>query len=166
MLELPRLLLGRWLPSSHEHAQAQTAMTRAIIDPVSRARLGIVRSRPRAWPRWLDRETWDIYETDDESLLCTIRAPWWLAWASEVYDAEERRVAIVRGAEILDGLGRLIATIQMDTRGGPGKFLARDGMVLAEWVCSGDEVLLQFSAAVASQPFAKMALLGAFLCQG
>ena len=163
MLELPRLLVGPWLPRPEERSQPDMLPTRAVIDPASRARLGIVRQRPRGWPRWLDRDTLEVCETEDESLLCTIRAPWWLAWTTEIFDAEERRVASVRGSEILDGLGRLLATMQADQARGQGSFVARDGVKLADWQACGEEVLLQFSEAVANQPFVKMSLLGTLL---
>jgi hypothetical protein len=163
MLELPRLLVGPWVPAPDERAQPETAATRAILDPAARARLGIVRERPRGWPRWLQRESLEVCETEDDSLLCTIRAPWLLAWATEIYDAEDRRVASVRGGEILDGLGRLVAVVQGDEAGTRGTFVARDGAKLADWQASGEEILLQFSELVAPQPFVKMALLGALL---
>jgi hypothetical protein len=154
MLERQRLLIGPWL-ASHEP-------TRAVSDSASHARLGIVRRRPRGW---LHRETLEVCETEDESLLCSIRIMpwWWLGCVSEVYDAEERRIAILRGADVQDGLGRLLAHVTESDDGRSGAFVAGDVTTLAEWTVNGEEVSLQFSEALASQPFAKMALLGEIL---
>ena len=154
MLERQRLLIGPWEESPQP--------TRSVFDAASHGRLGIVRRRPRVWFR---RETLEICETEDESLLCSIRLMpwWWFGCVSEVYDAEERRIAILRGAAIQDGLGRLLADVTEEGAGRGGKFIGRDLTMLAEWAVSGEEVSLQFSEALASQPFAKMALLGEVL---
>jgi hypothetical protein len=156
MLERQRLLIGPWIEIPEP--------TRAVLDPASGARLGIVRRRSG---RWLRCETLEVYETEDESLLCCIRLmPWW--WPGSVgqaYDAEERRVAIVRGAAVHDGQGRLVAHVTEEDDGRSGAFVAGDGTSLAEWTQNGEEVSLQFSEALTSQPFAKMALLGEILCR-
>jgi len=171
MLELPGLLLGPWTPPRDAPAaerQTAPAPTRVVLDPVSRRRRGVVRRRARPWLRWLGREVLEIYETEseDESLLCKVCAPWWLTWAWEVYDAEDRRIAVARGPEILDGFGRPLAVLRWVEEGRVRKFLAVEGVELGEWIATGEETLLRFSAAVASQPFTKMALLGVLLCQG
>jgi len=161
MLEQSSLLLGAWVPPSAGSQEASP--TRAVLEPVSRVRLGFVRRRHPPWSRWLGRQALDIYEAQDESLLSTVLAPWWLQRAWEVYDAEERRVAIVRGPEVLDGFGRPLALLHQEEKGRVTKFLTTEGVELGEWIVTGEEALLQFAPAVVSQPFAKMALLGVLL---
>jgi hypothetical protein len=163
MLEHPGLLLGPWqAPAGNARPESRT---RTVIDPVSRARLGMVRRRPPSWPHWLGREALEVYETDDESLLCTIWAPWWLSWSWEVYDADDRRVASIRSAQLRDALGRPLAALQPADNEHSRKLVTEAGVELGEWSVSGDEILLQFAPALANEPLARMAFLGMVLCQ-
>jgi len=168
MLELAGLLIGPWVP--WEDAGGTSTLTgpgpaRAVLDAVSRARVGLVRQRARTWPGWLGRKELVVCEAEDESLLCTVRGPWLLSWAWEVHDAEERRVAVVRGPEILDGFGRPLALLQPAAMGRAGKLLEAGGKELGEWAVREGETLLQFSSTLTSEPLVKMALLGVLLSQ-
>jgi hypothetical protein len=160
MLEHPGLLLGPWQPTP-AGAASPASLTRLVIDPVSRARLGIVRRRAR--PRWLGREALEVYETDDESLLCTVRAPWWLSWSWEVYDADDRRVATIRGTLLRDAMGRSLAALQPAETEHAQKLVTGAGVELGEVNVSVEETLVQFAPALANEPLARMAFLGMVL---
>jgi hypothetical protein len=169
MLEQAGLLLGAWTATTGAAPGALAVPARLVHDAATRRRLGVVRwrgGRPRNWVRWLGREALEVYETEDESLLCTVQTPWLLTWVWEVYDADGRRVAVVRGPEILDGFGRRLAVRHTAADGRGDRFLMADGVELGEVSVVGADTLLQFGATVADQPFAKMALLGAILCEG
>ena len=171
MLEQQGLLLGPWAPPAGTRGAGRhgAAAARAVLDASTRSRLGVVRQRGgggRLWLRWLGRQSLEVCEAEDESLLCTVLSPWWLARVGEVYDADERRVAVVHGPRVLDGYGQLLADFRTSAQGGRGRFVAPEGVELGQVITAGAETILQFSAAVAEQPFAKMALLGAVLCRG
>jgi hypothetical protein len=170
MLEHAQLLLGPWVPAPEaipSFARGAPFSVRMLLDPSTRVRLGIVKRREgRRWPGWLGRQTLEVYETPDESLLCHVYAPWLLARGWEVLDADERRVASIRGQEILDGHGLPVATFRPAANDRTGKYLGLDGTEFAELTAAGADTLLQFSWSLASRPLVKMALLGAALCRG
>jgi hypothetical protein len=165
MLEQQGLYLGPWADAP---ARGGNGPTRPVCDLATRRPLGFVRQRGGgwAWLRWLGGQTLEVYEAQDESLLCTVQTPWWLARVGEIYDADQRRVAVVHGVRLLDGFGRFLAEFRPGRDGRGGVFVAADGGELGELTVAGPERTLRFGAPIADQPFAKMALLGAVLCQG
>jgi hypothetical protein len=169
MLEQPGLVLGPWVspagtPGASRHGDRAS---RAVLDPTTRDRLGVVRRRWSAgwpWVRWLGRQTLAVYEAEDESLLCTVQTPSWLMRIGEVFAADERRIAILHGPRVLDWYAQPLAEFRPTAGSRLGRFVATDGLDLGQLTKAGLDTILQFSPAVAEQPFVKMALLGATLC--
>jgi hypothetical protein len=160
MLERPGLVLGPWGPPD---APGDAAPRRAVLDAATGEPLGFVRQAapgPR-WLRWLAPVVFEVYETEDASLLCTVRAPSWSRRAWEVQDSEGRRVASVVRAVVLDAEGARQAVL----RGSPdgGIFCNPSGLELASFARTAAGTTLRFAPAVEGHPFARMALLGATL---
>ena len=90
MLERPALLLRPWEPATRPHR------SRVILDARTGDALGVARELPISWPvglRWLAGTALAVYETEDESLLCTVRRLWrWDArpvWGTRDADGHE-----------------------------------------------------------------------------
>jgi hypothetical protein len=86
MLEYPTLLLLPWASSR-----------RLILDAASDTPVGFVWVRPPGWGRWLSRQgqlgrIWEIHETEDEPLLCTLQRSWWSARRWVVADADGHEI--------------------------------------------------------------------------
>jgi hypothetical protein len=160
MLERPGLLLDPW------EAEGGTAR-RAVRDAATGEALGFVaRSAPAPrWLRWLKGDVLEVYETEDASLLCTLRGPSFGRRAWEVCDSEGRRVATVLPAVLLDAEGRPQARRQGRADGGAA-YRNAAGLELATLAPAGRGLVLTFAAAVEGNPFARMALLGAALAEG
>jgi hypothetical protein len=111
--------------------------------------------------RWLVRRTWQVLETEDESLLLTVSAPWGLIRPWQVHDAEERLVCSILAGAIYDTAGRCRA----HARGGPGtiQLLDRAKTELAAAAFTDRGLELRFAPQVEADPYAKMAILGAAL---
>jgi hypothetical protein len=160
MLEQRALLFGPWQPAE------AGVWTQPVLDRVSRQRLGFVRHRTGIrWPllRWLGRETLEVFETEDASLLCSVHRPRGLSWCWEVRDADERRVGQVYRRLVLDGVGRRLALVVWPSSGSSGRFLTPQDAEIGTFARLDEGTCLTFAPALDNSPFARMALLGAVL---
>jgi hypothetical protein len=108
------------------------------------------------------RSVLEVFETEDESLLCTLACPWLVVRGWEVSDADEHLVGTVRGCLILDRIHHLLASVDR-TEGSGHRFLSPDGYELG-WLNPGaGDDQLDFAEHLAGDPFAKMMLLAAAL---
>lgn len=188
MLERQGLIIGPWqhrhkademsaAPGSQAAVETQpvssSVRVRCIFDAATRTALGVVRSRPRpGWflVRWLTRQTWDVLETEDESLLLSVVCPWGWVQPWEVYDAEDRLVCSIHKGEIFDSSGQLRARLVRYSQTefeheetGKQQFISADKVELAWLQTVPDGIELIYTDIVRDDPFAKMALLGAAL---
>jgi hypothetical protein len=165
MLEQRGLLLGPWRQAEAGPGAAR-GRTRPVTDLDGGRPLGFVRLLPGLdWPllRWLSRPSFEVYETEDASLLCTAARLRGLPWCWEVRDAEERRVAVVYRRLVLDGAGRRLAAVAWLAGAGPARFLGPRGAELGSCRAGPGWTALTFAACLAQAPFTRMALLGATL---
>jgi hypothetical protein len=159
MLEQQTLLLRPWEPGP----RPQDGPRRAVLAADTGAALGSVRRAPAAagWAGWLLPPVLRVHEADDEPLLCTLQRFWYLGTLWEVREADGHLVATVRRRRVDDRWGRRLAVPEAGPEG--VRFRARSGTVLAEAALANGEARLTFAAALAGEPFVKMALLGAAL---
>lgn len=170
MLERPGLLLGLWQrPAPLAPGGPMQELYRPVLDAHSRQPLGLVRGkrsdRRPLW-RWLDRQVWQVLESEDESLLLTLYGPWSFLKPWEVHDAEERLVCTIAARAILDSAGDLRA--HWTGPGYSGQYSFRDARdrELAQVHTEPDGLELLFTVLIQDDPYAKMALLGAALVLG
>jgi hypothetical protein len=164
MLERQGLVLGPWGPAG---VAGEAGPRRPVLDAATGEPLGFLsRTDPGPrWLRWLLPVVLEAYETEDASLLCTLRGPTWGRRGWEVCDSEGRRVGVLVRAVLLDTDGRRQAVLQRTAAGG-GRFLSPGGLELAAFAPGERGTVLAFTPAVEGQPFARMALLGATLAAG
>jgi hypothetical protein len=160
MLERQGLVLGPWATPDTRPDQLRR---RVVLDAATGEALGFVtQAAPGTrWLRWLRPAVLEVYETEDASLLCTLRGPSLGRRVWEVQDAEGRRVATLSQAVVRDAEGRQQATLRKSARG--GTFFTPSGLELAAFTPSERGVVLTFAGALEGNPFARMALLGATL---
>jgi hypothetical protein len=154
MLEQSALLLRPWA------AGADGVRSRAVFDPTANTPLGLARTRSdsaRLWPRWLNRPALEVYETEDESLLCTVQRSWGWGPRWSVREADEQLVGSVRGPQVLDRLGRTLAVLHC------GRFVDSAGIELGRLERCGEGLRLSFAVWLEGDPFARMLLLAAAL---
>lgn len=157
MLEQVHLLIRR--------GEGETAWT--IVDAQSRRPLGLARWRPWAGPRWLSwlaLPTLDVFESDDEPLVFTVRRMWGLSSKWEVRDADGHRVASLRHGFVLDSSDQVWARIERSNNGTELQFVG-DSEALAHATRSDDGMHFVFAPGVESYPLVKMALLAAVLVE-
>jgi hypothetical protein len=159
MLEHGELVLRPW---ASVRAGGPAAPTRLIGAGRGGAVLGFAVRRPavgwRFWP-WSVPERFEVFETEDESLLLTATRGWANTW--KVRDAEERLVGQIRGDFVYDGDAGCLAE-RVPGEDGRGRLVSGDE-TLAEWVRYEDGVRLSFADRLEKEPFAKMVLLAAVL---
>jgi hypothetical protein len=155
MLEQVHLLI--------QHAQGETAWT--IADADTHRPLGVARWRPwtgRPWLSWLSQPILDVFETDDEPLVFSVRRLWALSSKWEVRDADGHRVALLRHGLIVDALDQFRARVE---RSADDSLMQFQGPTLelahATWSVEG--VRIEFAPQIESEPLIKMALLAAVL---
>jgi hypothetical protein len=163
MLEYPELLLHPWRWETRSPHQ-RPVQVRRVVDAGTHQPLGLVRAvNPLVWPmfRWLARRAWQVLETEDESLLLTISAPWGLIRPWQVHDAEERLVCSIHAGVIYDNSGCCRARAS----GGPGtiRLLDKAKMELAVAAFTSHGLELRFAPRIDADPYAKMSILGAAL---
>jgi hypothetical protein len=127
------------------------------------APLGFARgARLARWP-WLTRQQIEVLETEDASLLMTLRAPPFNFGRWHVLDAEERRRGSVLLPHILDGDGSRFARLEATARG-EQTLRGVSGAACATLSSRQDgSTLLAFAADVEPNPFARMLMLAAAL---
>lgn len=152
MLEHPALLLQR-----------QASRSWIIRDPDG-AVLGCARwetGADQGWRRWLNRLQLAFYETEDQSLLCTLNRRWLPSLGWVVRDADGQRVGAVRGAVIWDRFGNWLATVEKSPNRDVFRFLDPDRQELASMTRSEQGTNLAFAGMLDLNPFTKMVLLAA-----
>src|SRR5260370_41537460 len=136
-----------------------------IVEPDTGRPLGIVRPRlvhSRWGLGWLKRTAFDVYESEDEPLVFTVRQLWAFAPKWEICDADGHRVAFVKRGQILDAFGRPWATLEstadsIEFRAGDRQF------ALARHTAGG--LHIDFAADLQDHPLTKMSLFGAGLAK-
>jgi hypothetical protein len=155
MLEQSALLLQPWVPA------AGGGRGRAILDAAARTPLGLARTPAgRRAGSWFARPVVEIYETEDESLLCTVGRGWWPAGRWLVREADGHLVGSVRGPHVEDRRGRDVAVLRPGPDGG-GPFLDTAGVELGRLEEGTDGLRLKFAVWLEGDPFARMLLLAA-----
>jgi hypothetical protein len=159
MLEQQALLLGDWARPS------DGTPVRRIVDPDTGVPLGIARRNAPmpAWLSWLLGPGLAVHETEDESLLFTIRRTWRLGDRWEVRDADEHPVGSVRPPFMYDQFGRCLAVMENRTPVAPIHFRTAQEHQLATLERRDTEVRLEFTPVLDGQPFVKMLVLAAAL---
>jgi hypothetical protein len=153
MLELAQLLL------QFPDAKA----LQGVVDPSTGAPAGFVRPRPSGlWQRWFVGPVLDVYEHEDESLLCVIRSGRFPR-RRLVYDADGRWVGAVMGRRLEDRHSCVVALRETDGGARSDVFRDAEGRPLATLQSGRDGVRLSFTEAIAGDPFAKMLVLAAAL---
>jgi hypothetical protein len=172
MLESSQLLLRPWAPSTQLTDRLgrtpSLTWTRGILDAASDEVLGAASWRQRAtpiWLRWLVRPSVEVYETEDQSLLCTVRRGWGPATSWHVSDADGRPVGTIRGAVVLNALGRRLGVFESLGAGTTRRFRAPDGREMGTLQQRGDGTLVSFGADLEGDPFSRMILLAAALAE-
>jgi hypothetical protein len=117
------------------------------------------------WLPWLARPTLELYETEDQSLLCTVRRGWCPASRWHVSDADGRAVGTIRGAVLLNAFGRRLGVVEPLDAGTTQRLRAPDGRVVGTLRHRSDGTLLSFGADLEGDPFARMMLLAAALAE-
>jgi hypothetical protein len=180
LLELQRLLIEEPSAPGHEYG---------IVDPQTHEQVGIAReelgSRWKFLRSFLNRTLLpaklEVYETEDESLVFTVRwlAGWWRR-RLEVYDADDSLIGygeqpVLSGSRslwIYDRRGLPFVEVQGALRTRDCYFLGPGGREMGTVTsrCTGagkeseplvSHYLVSIAEEIAEQPFAKMLLLGA-----
>jgi hypothetical protein len=146
--------------------------------------------RRPSWFSWLLPSAWEVVETDDRSLVFTLRRSWRFSAEWCVRDSEGKRVGSVlekagrltpfrmcltdvprRAVERLyetrieDSWGRCVAHLRTED-GGTALFVTPNGAELGSLSRQVEETQLTFAEAVAADPFTRMLLLAAALVCG
>jgi hypothetical protein len=178
MLERQGLILAPWqeraepdmdkAPGRRGPALPRTH-SRPILDRDTRQLLGVVRvKRARVWSffRWLIRQTWEVLETDDESLLISLLGPWGLFRQWEIIDAEDRLVCTISSGQIIDSAGHLRARRASFTEPLRQGFVTIGNEELAWCRRVQGGIELVFLPVIQDDPYIKMSLLAAALVAG
>jgi hypothetical protein len=136
-----------------------------ILESETNRLLGIARIRPTrsSWGLgWLTQITFDVFESEDEPLVFTVRRLWGFSRRWEICDADGHRVARVRRGWILDAFGRKWASLEWTTSG----FRIHAGdREFARTHMTADGLEICFAPDLKDHPLTKMSLLGAVLAQ-
>lgn len=163
MVERAELLIEpwRWLTPGALPGCEQAGWGRPIIDPATDAPLGFVRAvRLRPW-RWLTAHRLDVLETEDASLLMSLRHPWLGLGRWHVVDAENRRLGIVQLPHVLDGDRGRLGNVETD--GETHRFRRVSGEVCATYETSERGLAVCHAVDADPNPFLRMVILGAAL---
>ncbi len=173
MLEQPSLLLRPWIHSfelAWPKSKVQGAgWMRTIVEPTTECSVGFAgwdTTGLSALLAWLGRRKIQVFETEDESLLMTLRRPCGVLRMWEVEDAEERRVGHVFRETIYDAYGSRLATMTTPTDGSETMLLGEAGVLLGSWQdIPGQGRYLRFGEACENNPFIRMVALAGVLAQ-
>jgi hypothetical protein len=169
MVERSELLIGgwRWLAPGELPGWDQPGWGRSISEPATGVCLGFVRAAaPHSW-RWRGPWSWlagrrlDVLETEDASLLMSVRHPWLGCGRWHVVDAENRRLGIIQRPHVLDGDRGWLGTVDRD--GTDGRFRLASGEVAARFEKQDAGLVVRHAADVDPNPFLRMVVLGAAL---
>jgi hypothetical protein len=110
--------------------------------------------------RWLARQVWQVFEAEDEPLLCTVRRLWGLSPKWEVCDADGHRIGLVRAGRVSNAFGQEWAAAERTAEG----FRFRAGKrEFARVRNSSEGLCVDFAPELHANPLAKMSLLAAVL---
>jgi hypothetical protein len=176
MLEQRQLLLGPWVLVPPDEGSASGR--RPVLDAATGAPLGHVcwqASHVPAWLAWLAQPVLAVYETEDASLVCTVRRLVGLGSSWKVADADDRAVGLFRHVGVRGPVNepcRGVPAVQLaDPSGhrfarfdpGPGRFVSERGDELATLGRSEKGHVLTFARRSEGNPFVRMLLLAAVL---
>jgi hypothetical protein len=192
MLEAQELWLAPW--SAEPSRLAGDGVKSRMICNVEGRALGCARcAQPasRTWWPLPGGAHLDIFETEDESLLCTVQRrfglpPWW-----EVVDADRQPVGMLQersfrlsqpqaeiwelrddcgrwrlefqGLVLYDRFSRNLAILDFPSTADTGRLVAPSGDVLATLARVDSELALRFAPRLTDEPFVKMLVLAAVL---
>jgi hypothetical protein len=168
MVERSELLIGgwRWLTQGELPGWDQRGWGRSISEPATGVCLGFVRAAaPQSW-RWRGPWSWlagrrlDVLETEDASLLMSLRHPWLGCGRWHVVDAENRRLGIIQPPHVLDGDRGWLGTIE----GPEWRFRRKSGEIAARFEEEDAGLLIRQAVDSDPNPFLRMVVLGAALC--
>lgn len=169
VLESPGLLIAPWERCAGRpewsHAVRPGEWARPLHEKASGQLLGFA-----AWQNagsglfasWFGRRQITLYETEDASLLLTLRRGFWRIW--EVFDAEERPVGSIYRNALLRNDGETLACIRKPVPAIPGGFFNQHHQDLASFApneCGG--WALTFPHSPPTGPFTRMVLLATVL---
>lgn len=138
MLESSSLSLGPWSASSRA-----ILVQHKVRDTETGQCLGLARwlTPPLAgWRGWFRRPILEVVESDDESLLCSLRRCWRPLPLWDVLDADGRFIGSLRRGVLLDPLGRRFAVLTAR------QFLDPQGEEVGTLVPMEDAIRLTFAA--------------------
>lgn len=132
-----------------------------IVDPYSGVPLGRIRQQiaPSAWFRWFIAPLFSVYETEDESLVFTVRRIWRIGPRWDVCDADEHHVGTLHARSLLDRTGHCFASWGSETAEGETRICDPGGFELATLRRMKQAVQLDFAPALQQEPLLKMLVL-------
>jgi hypothetical protein len=160
-------------PSAPPHPAGRKTIE--IFDAAGDVRVGSVfELAPRLQISWLAARALAVYETEDLSLVFSVRRGRLLPLSWTVKDAYDKRVgSLIQVADLLLYLranrgapdGKRSATLSQVTNGASGqwtgRFIGRSGHELASLTVAGEGTLLNFGCRLETEPFTKMMILAA-----
>jgi hypothetical protein len=154
MLEHPAL----WLSAPHTRGRGG-AVARLVYAATGRAPLGQVGEHFWRWWPWPVRSGLTVTEGPDRSALFAVRRAGWLPHGWDVFDADGRLVALLRGAYLMAPGGGVVGMAQRRPGWAGGVCVGPGGLDLAAWRPDGPGLCVEFRDCVRDEPFVKMALL-------
>jgi len=170
MLERQGLILTDWTPLaqlpvnvSRTPAPADHIRVRSVHDAGNRRFVGFATATRLFQQPLFSRPAFEVYETEDASLLFSLCRPWLFSWTWDVFDAEVRHVGIIHRAQVFDGAANHLGVMNLASAGDRGNFTIGNGVELANFELRELEMQLNFCPAVDGEPFVRMILLAALL---
>lgn len=169
MLEAGKLLVEAWAPASAQSSVGPAQQRRNIRSSAQGEVFGFAvwTAGGRSWWTCLAGPTIQVRETEDASLLMSVRRSfrWSRRWA--VYDADDRLVGRISPRRLVNNRGRLLATMERNADQSQARFLGPDKQELASFQARSDgSVMLIFGDVPDNNPFSRMLMLGAVLLVG
>jgi hypothetical protein len=178
MLEANSLLLKpvptlAWQSTPSRHLPGRKTIE--IIDPAGDVRVGTVfELTPPSHISWLAARALAVYETEDLSLVFSVRRGRLLPLSWTVKDADGKRVgSLIQVADLLLYLraargaseGKRSSKLSAVTNGAAdqwtGRFIGRSGHELASLTVAGEGTFLSFACRLETEPLTKMMILAA-----
>lgn len=137
-----------WLTVTSMHDEM--LLGRVVVDPVE-------------WLPWRLRWHLAAYEGPENSELFTSRRAGWAPRDWDVFDADGRLVALMRGSFVLNGGGEILGQRRRQSPTAIGAVINPDGVRVGSWSGSETRREIQFLAESAGNPFLRMAIMVAAL---
>jgi hypothetical protein len=160
MLELESLHMTRDIERSVSAARRDSFVVRA---PSQSAALGRLVLDCVRWIPWRVRWQLAAFEGPEDSELFTSRRAGWAPRDWDVFDADRRLVALLRGSFVLSAGGEVFGQRRLSAESRPGCVLSPNGERLGSWVESRSGREIHFSAETGANPFLRMAIVVAAL---